>query len=217
MSTSRHPKAIVGLFRRVLNSPAALWAVLGVPAIPLVADLIPRQRYYGEVMYETGLLSCQLLALTLAITPLTRLFQHYRPALRLLGWLAKRRRYFGVASFAYAMLHAAFYLRDSDDLYTIAVESLQGDFLAGWLAFAIMTVLALTSNGFSVHRLGKKWKPLQRTAYAVALLTMLHWLLIDQFLADLWTLALPLITLQIMRMVLSGIKRSYQLSSSSGN
>ena len=48
------------------------------------------------------------------------------------------------------------------------------EFMLGWLAFATLFALALTSNDASVHRLGRWWKPLQRLAYVSALAAVLR-------------------------------------------
>ena len=45
----------------------------------------------------------------------------------------------------------------------------------GWLAFAIFIPLAATSMDMVMRRMGRSWKTLQRTTYAAAILTLIHW------------------------------------------
>ncbi|MGC1429019.1 MAG: hypothetical protein WA822_10555, partial [Albidovulum sp.] len=92
--------------RRLTDSIYGLWAVLALPAIWFLAHWFV---LHGEVAYVpwTGLVSCWLLILTMAITPLQYL-------LGPMPWLKKRRRYFGVASFGYAMLHLLFWLANAN-------------------------------------------------------------------------------------------------------
>ena len=172
----------------ILNSRYLLWALLFLPSIPLLQDFIWRERYYAEMMYESGVWSVQLLVLTLSITPLSMVLKRFLIVQTLALWLLQRRRYFGVASFGYAIVHAALYAREVGDAATIWLEAFDWEFTTGWLAFFVMLLLALTSNQYSTRALGKNWKRLQRLSYFVAAGVLLHWLLFDQFLdvAFLW-------------------------------
>jgi methionine sulfoxide reductase heme-binding subunit len=90
-------------------------------------------------------------------------------------WLKKSRRYFGVAAFAYAALHAVFYLADKASLDTVIAELPRLYIWTGWLAFAIFIPLAVTSADWAMRKMGPRWKSLQRWTYAAAVLTLLHW------------------------------------------
>jgi sulfoxide reductase heme-binding subunit YedZ len=189
------------LCRTILDAPIFSWVILFLPAPPLLIDLIERNRYYAEIMYETGLLACQLLIVAMAITPLLWLCRYWPPALKVLRWLQKRRRFIGVAAFGYATLHVVFYIRHVGSMELVWLELEEWELASGWLAFLPMALLALTSNDWSVKLFGRYWKPLQRWVYWVALLTILHWWLIDQFLNDMMIWFLPLIALQLWRTV----------------
>ena len=130
--------------------------------------------FYGELIHASGDWSVWALMLALAVTPLRRWF----PRQSWTAWLVPRRRYFGVAAFAYALLHAAVYVIRQGDLPKILAEALDAGILTGWLAFAIFVPLALTSNNGSVRRLGPAWKLLHRFVYAAAVLTFAHWILV---------------------------------------
>ena len=67
----------------------------------------------------SGPIWCLMAAL--AVSPLRRLF----PRQAWTAWLLPRRRYLGVAAFAYALLHAAVYVLRLADLPRILAEALE--------------------------------------------------------------------------------------------
>lgn len=201
------------LAKNIFNSPYTLWIILALPAPALLADFSAKNRYYAEIMYESGLLSVQLMVLALALTPLMKLIGHWSLPRKILHWLIKRRRAIGVASFGYAALHTVFYIREIGSIELIWLELSEISLAVGWLAFIILIALAITSNNFSVKHLGTRWKILQRTAYAAAAFTALHWLLIEQFQKELLLWFVPIAVIQALRIT----KKAYQLSSSKGN
>ena len=185
----------------LLNSPYATWLVLALPAPALLADFVYDDRYYAEIMYESGLLATQLMLLALAITPAMRLCRNWPSALKPLRWLQKRRRYLGVASFGYAALHTLFYIRETGAAELIWLELEEVSLLVGWLAILAMLAPAATSNDWSVAQLGKNWKRLQMMAYVATTLTALHWWLIGQFLDEMLLWLAPLALLQAPRLL----------------
>src|SRR3546814_20248427 len=90
----------------------------------------------------------------------------------------RRRRALGVAAFGYAVLHLVFYLIDMETLKNILAEFWALGIWTGWAAFAVFIPLALSSNDMMMKKLGRSWKPFQRSAYAAAVLTLLHWMFI---------------------------------------
>ena len=178
----------MSLAARLIQSRFLLWVLLTLPALPLLKDFIWRERYYAEIMYESGVWSVELLVLTLSITPITFLLKRLAFGQKIALWLLQRRRYFGVASFGFALIHTYFYIREVGDPFNIWLEAFDPEFLFGWLAFLLMLMLALTSNQWATRTLGRNWKRLQRLVYPASALVLLHWLWFDQFLdvALLW-------------------------------
>ena len=158
------------------QSPAAkyaVWAALCAPALHIMYRFIADTMSYGEVIHETGDWSVGLLFVALAITPLGRLA-------RKSSWLAFfrfHRRAIGVASFAYAALHTIVYLERKWGADLILIEGLKPGIATGWVALLVFLALAITSNSYSVRRLGKSWKTLHRSVYAAAVLVFTHWIL----------------------------------------
>lgn len=154
------------------NHPYTFWALLSLPAIPMVLGLTsgdPEEAH--KLLHPSGEFAARFMIITMMITPLTRLFKGWRGP----RWLMKRRRYLGVAAFGYAALHTVLYLIDESSVAFTATELSKFYIWTGWLAFLIFVPLALTSTEGWVRRLGPRWKTLQRFIYGAAVLTLLHW------------------------------------------
>lgn len=157
---------------RLRDTHWPLWIVLALPGLYWTYGYWQGTNFYGEYLHATGTLATQLLIATMAVTPVRRMF----PNAALAQWLLPQRRYLGVATFAYTMLHAgAYVVRQPFD--RIVEEGLEIAMWTGWLALAIMAVLAVTSNDRSERVLKRRWKTLHRTVYIVAVLTFAHWIL----------------------------------------
>ena len=122
------------------------------------------------LLHGTGDWTLRLLLVTLAITPLRRLTGWRRPVL----W----RRMLGLFSFFYAVLHFTIWLAlDRELMWGLVLEDLSKRpyIMVGFAALLILLALAVTSNAFSMRRLGANWKRLHRLAYVAALLGVLHY------------------------------------------
>jgi sulfoxide reductase heme-binding subunit YedZ len=154
---------------------------------------------FEDLLHPSGEWSARLLILALMLTPLSQLL----PGQRSVQWLLRRRRWFGVAAFGYALLHLAFYLLEMRIFRDMLAELGAPGVWTGWLAFLLMLPLALTSNDRAMRALKASWKRLQRLAYPAALLTLAHWALVhDNVTAALVNFA-PLAVLQAWRMLRS--------------
>ena len=165
-----------------MNSKPLLWLVLALPAWPYLYDFIKPDLYYGEMMYETGLFATQLFVFTLCITPISKLLKRFKKGRNINRWLIARRRNFGVASFAYALIHTIIYLREIADLDLLLFEVTLIEIAFGWIAILFMLPIAFTSNDVSMRMLGKNWKTIQRGVYLLAIATFVHWLSFGFFL-----------------------------------
>ncbi|MEM8650937.1 MAG: ferric reductase-like transmembrane domain-containing protein [Cyanobacteria bacterium J06642_11] len=188
---------------RVLKSKYFLWFLLAIPAWEYIYEFVWPDRYYPEMMENSGILSIQLLVLTLCITPLTLLLKRITKFNKLSLWLLKSRRYFGLAAFAYAAIHTLLYLRYlSWDWHLIWLEALQWNFGTGWIAMIGMLIGAATSNSYMVSKLGKNWKRIQRVSYIVAVGAFAHWLLLDFFIDNAMQWIVPLVIAKIFHLLL---------------
>jgi methionine sulfoxide reductase heme-binding subunit len=122
----------------------------------------------------TGVLTLVFLLITLAVTPLRKIF----------GWnfLVKYRRMIGLYAFFYGCLHLATYVGFDRalSLSGIITDVFQRPFIAvGMLSFFLMIPLAVTSTNRMVKRLGgKNWQRIHRLTYLVAIGGVIHYWMI---------------------------------------
>lgn len=155
-----------------LDHRLSLWALLALPALAMLTGFGRGSVEAMDLLHPSGELSARLMIIAIAISPLIRLFGPRK----WLQWLAARRRAFGVAAFAYAVLHLVFYIIDMGNVADMAAEALAPGIWTGWAAFALMMVPAVLSNDASMRALKVQWKRLQRLVYPAAVLTLLHWI-----------------------------------------
>ena len=123
--------------------------------------------------HALGEIALQLLIIGLCITPLRRF----------LGVnLMKFRRSFGMLAFTYVLLHLLVWLfLDVGIVSQIWADIVKRPYITvGMVAFVLMLPLAVTSNNWSVRRLGPTWRTLHRLAYVVVFLGGLHFLLLTR-------------------------------------
>ena len=178
-------RSLTGVVAGILVSRYTLWFVLALPAFEYVAEFLWPTRYYPEIMSRTGYLSMQLLVLTLAVTPISLILRLHNQTAPIALWFNRSRRYFGLAAAGYAALHTLFYLRSiAFDFHLAWLEGIEVEFATGWIAMILMVPLAMTSNNWSVRKMGPRWKLLQRFSYPIAILVFIHWLLLDFFFVE---------------------------------
>jgi sulfoxide reductase heme-binding subunit YedZ len=125
----------------------------------------------SQVLHPTGEFAARFMIFAMMITPLAMLFKGASWP----RWLMKRRRYLGVAAFAFALAHTILYLVDNGAVAFTGGEVSKLYIWTGWLAFLVFVPLAITSTDGWVRSMGPRWKTLQRGVYAAAVLTLLHW------------------------------------------
>jgi sulfoxide reductase heme-binding subunit YedZ len=123
-------------------------------------------------LQRTGQIAVSFLLLSLAFTPLRRLFK----------WpiLLKFRKIFGLYASLYAFTHfATFAIWDYGlNLPLIWMEIQEKPFiLLGFAALIILLVLAATSFRYWQKKLGKGWRSLHRLVYLAAVLVLVHYFL----------------------------------------
>jgi sulfoxide reductase heme-binding subunit YedZ len=133
--------------------------------------------------------------IAMIITPLRLMF----PKTKFWMWMMRRRRYFGVAAFAYAALHTVLYIIDMNSLQAMLDEFWALGIWTGWLAFVIFIPLAVTSNDLSQRLMLAWWKPLQRWVYPAAVLTLLHWMFVHNDFGPALVHFVPLALLEVYR------------------
>lgn len=122
---------------------------------------------------ELGALALQFLIAGLAITPLRRL-----AGLNLLRF----RRAIGLLTFYYVSCHLLVWLLlDVQIASEIWADIVKRPYVTvGMAAFVLLVPLAITSNTWSVRRLGPAWRRLHRLVYAIAILGALHFVMLSK-------------------------------------
>ena len=163
-----------GLARRVPTWPLYILYMLPVPWLLWQAQTGGLGREPIQALeHELGEIALQLMIFGLAITPMRR-----HLGLNLL----KFRRMFGLLAFIYVALHLLVWLvLDVGILSQIWNDILKRPYITiGMLGFALMIPLAVTSNNWSVRRLGPAWRRLHKLTYAAVLLGGLHYIMVQK-------------------------------------
>jgi sulfoxide reductase heme-binding subunit YedZ len=152
----------------------SVWALYALGFIPAAWAfyLGATGRLPGNAVKEfehlLGLWALRFLVATLTITPLRDLFG--------LNWL-RYRRALGLLAFYYVLMHfSAYMLLDQMlRLPAIIADIARRPFITiGMAALVMLIPLALTSNNWSIRRLGQRWNKLHRLAYVIAAAGALH-------------------------------------------
>ena len=144
--------------------PVPIWLWLGING-QLGIDPVK------EIEHRLGELALQTLLVCLAITPLRRYARLN---------LMKFRRAIGVLAFYYVTCHLLVWLvLDVQIPAQIWADILKRPYVTvGMAAFALLLPLAVTSNNWSVRRLGNAWRRLHRLVYPAVLLGSIHYLML---------------------------------------
>lgn len=158
-----------------------------VPAWPLYfIGMVPAATYFYWAVtnqlgadplkvleHQLGIWALQLLIAGLLVTPIRNLCNVN---------LIKYRRAIGLLAFIYVCLHLLTYLLLDQqwDWATIWKDITKRPYIIiGMLAFLGLVPLALTSNTYSIRRLGAAgWKKLHKLVYVVAVFGAVHYLLL---------------------------------------
>lgn len=149
-----------------------------VPLVLLLLDLYRKRvgpNPLDFVTKTTGMLTLIFLSLTVAITPLRKIFG--------VNSLVKVRRMLGLFAFFYGSLHLLTYIWFDRlfNLVSVAQDVVKRPFiLLGMTAFVLMVPLAITSTNKMVKRLGgKRWARLHQLVYLAAIAGVVHfWMLV---------------------------------------
>ena len=160
------------LLRKV---PTWLVYIVGLIPVPLFLYLAQTGGLGREPIkaleHELGELALKLIIVGLAITPLRKFV-----GLNLI----KFSRSIGVLAFTYVALHLLVWLvLDVGILSQIWADILKRPYITiGMVGFVVMIPLAVTSNNWSVKRLGVKWRRLHQLTYVAAALGGVHFIMI---------------------------------------
>ncbi|WP_420963704.1 protein-methionine-sulfoxide reductase heme-binding subunit MsrQ [Brucella sp. IR073] len=154
-----------------------VWALYGVGFLPALWSF-----YLGSTgglgadpvkafEHALGLWALRFLILTLMVSPLRDLF-----SINLLRY----RRALGLLAFYYAAMHFSVYmiLDQALDLDAVVADIVKRPFITiGMASLVLLVPLAVTSNSWSIRRLGRNWVLLHRLVYLAAAGGAIHFIL----------------------------------------
>jgi len=125
----------------------------------------------GTIAFTTGFATLRLLVITLAISPLRRIWPR-------LSWLVRFRRLLGLFAFFYATVHMLTYvaLYSGFNVNLMLSDVAKRRFItAGAAAYLLLIPLAATSTTWAIRKLGgKRWNRLHMLIYPAAVLGVIH-------------------------------------------
>lgn len=144
------------------------------------------------LLHFSGISAFNLLLLSLLVSPLAKRLKQ--------GLLLRVRRLLGLYAFTYALAHFLSYILFELQLnWTLLIsEIIKRPYITvGFIAFLILSTLALTSTQAAQRKLKTKWQKLHNWVYLAALLVALHfiWSVKSDLIEPLiyWALALILL------------------------
>jgi len=154
------------LFALVVLAGVGIW-LLVVPAFTGGLGANPLEK----LLHQSGEIAIWTLGAVLSLSPLRVLFPHSQVVVA----LNRHRRAVGVSACFYGLLHFGFHVLYEGGLDGLA-RSLSKSFIwFGVAGLSILVALALTSNTWSIRKLGgTNWKLLHRLAYVAAALLIYH-------------------------------------------
>ena len=163
--------------KKILFSPwtkRALFVLCLIPAVLLLlrglrGDLSANPIEFIE--HRTGDWALRFLLITLAVTPLRKIFEQ--------PLLVRFRRMLGLFAFLYVCVHLLMYLTfdQSFNLMAIVADVWKRPYITvGMAGFTMLVPLAITSTAAMVRRMGpKRWQLLHRLVYFCALAGVIHY------------------------------------------
>jgi len=126
----------------------------------------------ANIELTTGYNTLLLLILSLAVTPLRKLFPR-------LSWLIKFRRLLGLFAFFYGTVHMLTYvaLYAGFNIQAMLDDIAKRKFITiGVAAWLLLVPLALTSTNWAIRKLGgKNWNRLHKLVYVAAVCGVIHY------------------------------------------
>ena len=151
----------------------AVWLAGLVPLALLISDTVLGPLGVDpvrDIEHRLGRTAIYFLIATLTVTPLLRLTRLN---------LMRFRQALGLICFTYLACHLAAWIAfDMGFLWAQIVKDVikRPYLIFGMLAFVMLLALAVTSNRWSIRRMGARWRQLHRLIYPAAILAAVHWL-----------------------------------------
>ena len=152
-----------------------VFALCVLPALLVFSDAFEITGRLGanpveEIQDRFGNWTLRFVMITLTVTPLRQITSW--------NWLVRFRRMFGLFAFFYVLMHFLTWLILDQELLLSAIteDIVERPFITlGFTAFLLLIAMAVTSTNGMRRRLGKRWRQLHYSVYAVAALGVSHY------------------------------------------
>ncbi len=152
-----------------------VFALCVLPALLVFSDAFEITGRLGanpieEIQDRFGNWALRFVMITLTVTPLRQITSW--------NWLVRFRRMFGLFAFFYVLMHFLTWLILDQELLLSAIteDIVERPFITlGFTAFLLLIAMAVTSTNGMRRRLGKRWRQLHYSVYAVAALGVSHY------------------------------------------
>jgi sulfoxide reductase heme-binding subunit YedZ len=173
------------------------WLITHFPAVIIILLLITQQVKIKSLHTYSGYIATSFLILVLILKPLRIVY----PNFFLVRWgLGKHKREIGVASFTYAAIHAFLFYLKKDSISKFLSYLIHPAIFPGFtIALPILFVLAITSNNYSVKKLGyEKWKRIHKKVYIAQYAVFIHMIMVKEVV---WAMVyfVPLFIMQYLK------------------
>lgn len=181
----------------------AVWLAGLVPLALLISDTVLGHLGVDpvrDIEHRLGRTAIYFLIATLTVTPLLRLTRLN---------LMRFRQALGLICFTYLACHLAAWIAfDMGFLWAQIVKDVikRPYLIFGMLAFVMLLALAVTSNRWSIRRMGARWRQLHRLIYPAAILAAVHWLWALKVWES-WPLTILFVVVVLLSLRLRGFSR----------
>ncbi|MDF2965073.1 MAG: hypothetical protein K0Q51_461 [Rickettsiaceae bacterium] len=174
-----------------------IWIVTHIALFVMLSIIAFEPSLLKKIFKYSGYIAVGFLITALSLNPLKTLF----PTLKVLKDLNKYRRELGVACFSYAAFHVACYILKKGSIQKALPYMLFHPAIAPafYLALPILFILAITSNNYSIKKLGfSRWKQIHSKVYIAQVAIFVHMIMVKEvFYAILFFV--PLFILQMIK------------------
>lgn len=132
------------------------------------------QNSYWPLFYDIGKKSGEMAILCFIFSSLPGIFRRFRISNKLIQILMRFRRSIGIATYLFVLIHSSFVRIVPWIARIFPVYPLEVYVMFGVVAHILLFLLFITSNDFSVNKLGVWWHRIHTLMYVIVWIIFLH-------------------------------------------
>lgn len=175
------------------------WVLLNIPAVVMVIGLLINSTFYKIFLSYFGWIALSLFIFLLTLNPYLKIFSLKFPKItKFVRFCNRFRSELGVSSFFYACLHFTCFIIKRGSIKETLPFLLHPALIPGLLSLLLLLTLSLTSNKYSIKKMGfANWKKLHTKVYVIEWLLIIHLIFLKHIYLVLFFI--PLLFLQYFR------------------